>query len=195
MIVIVITGILAAITIVSYNGIQNRAKNSQVISDINSARKKVELYYAENASYPNTGGFSAVAYVDNNCQLTSTNRRTDWIPGIFDLPQSNGLSDAGKSGAGGGCYIYISNGTNYVISAWNSKRGGISTDTMYRRLGFREPYWVGQPGGNLYICNHGGNIGGINNGSYNAQSDYYKYSYTVSNLSSSQCNETPPAGA
>ncbi len=194
LIVIVIIAILAAITVVAYNGIQNRARNVDVVSDINAAQKKLELYFAEYGVYPTTGGYSAVAYVDSNCPMTSTNRRTDWIPGISGLPQNPGLTDAGMSGAGGGCYLYISDGSTYVISAWNAKRGGPDTTTMYRRLGFREPYWVAQPGGNGFICNHAGAIGGLS-GTYSAQTDFYKYSYTVSNLSSIQCNETPPSGA
>jgi type II secretion system protein G len=59
LIVIVIIGILAAITIVAYNGIQNRAKVNRMISDIKQLQKIVELYNSENGSYPiSTGGGS-----------------------------------------------------------------------------------------------------------------------------------------
>lgn len=195
LIVIVVIGVLAAIVIVAFNGVQNRAKNAQVISDINGANKKLQLYFAEFGKYPNTGGYAAPAYVDSNCPITSTNRQTDWIPGISGLPQSKGLSDAGVSNSPGGCYMYVSDESTYVLSAWNAKRGGGDTTSLYRRVGFREPYWIGQPNGNTYICNHAGNIGGISSGVYSASRDMYKYSYTISNLSSSQCSETPPAGA
>lgn len=46
LIVIVVIGILAAISIVSYNGIQDRASNASKTSAITSAIKTVELYKA-----------------------------------------------------------------------------------------------------------------------------------------------------
>ena len=48
LIVIVVIGILAAITIVAYNGIQNRANNTAVESDLASAGKKIELHKVMN---------------------------------------------------------------------------------------------------------------------------------------------------
>lgn len=44
LIVIVVIGILAAITIVSYNGIQSRAKSATVQSDLDNASKQLEVY-------------------------------------------------------------------------------------------------------------------------------------------------------
>jgi prepilin-type N-terminal cleavage/methylation domain-containing protein len=54
LIVIVVIGILAAITIVAYNGIQNRAKaNSGQVLASNIA-KKFEAYNSVNGAYPTT---------------------------------------------------------------------------------------------------------------------------------------------
>ncbi len=55
LIVIVIIGILAAITIVAYNGIQQRARDSARTSDIAGIQKALELYRADNDSYPSAG--------------------------------------------------------------------------------------------------------------------------------------------
>ena len=44
LIVIVVIAILAAITIVAYNGIQTRAQNSTIQSDLSNLVKKLELY-------------------------------------------------------------------------------------------------------------------------------------------------------
>lgn len=52
LIVIVVIGILAAITIVSYNGIQQRAYNTQVISGVSSYQKLIQAYYLLYGSYP-----------------------------------------------------------------------------------------------------------------------------------------------
>lgn len=55
LIVIVVIGILAAITIVAYNGIQGRGRDAKRLSDINAIAKAIELYKADNGSYPPVG--------------------------------------------------------------------------------------------------------------------------------------------
>jgi prepilin-type N-terminal cleavage/methylation domain-containing protein len=52
LIVIVVIAILAAITIVAYNGIQNRAQLAKAQSDANSTAKKIEIFNIDNGSYP-----------------------------------------------------------------------------------------------------------------------------------------------
>lgn len=56
LIVIVVIAILAAISIVAYNGIQNRANDSAVESDIATLQKKMEIFKIESTSgeYPQT---------------------------------------------------------------------------------------------------------------------------------------------
>ena len=52
LIVIVVIAILAAITIVAFNGIQNRAKSSTGQSLANAIMKKAEAYNTINSTYP-----------------------------------------------------------------------------------------------------------------------------------------------
>ena len=52
LIVIVVIGILAAITIVAYNGIQAKARDTQRIADMKTIAKALELYKTNNGSYP-----------------------------------------------------------------------------------------------------------------------------------------------
>ena len=54
LIVIVVIAILAAITIVAYNGIQTRAQQTTAQSDISSAVKKLEYAKVELGHYPET---------------------------------------------------------------------------------------------------------------------------------------------
>lgn len=60
LIVIVVIGILAAITIVAYNGIQQRGRDAQRRSDVASLQKALELFRAEKGGYPICG--SATPY-------------------------------------------------------------------------------------------------------------------------------------
>lgn len=52
LIVIVVIAVLATITIVSYNGITNRAVEASMMSDLNSAATQLEVIRAETGSYP-----------------------------------------------------------------------------------------------------------------------------------------------
>lgn len=54
LIVIVVIAILAVISVVVYNGFTRRAKESLVQSDLEGARKQVEMYRAINGSLPLT---------------------------------------------------------------------------------------------------------------------------------------------
>ena len=188
LVVIVVIGILAAITVVAFNGVQTRAHNTKVQSALTQAHRHLQLYASENGSYPSTGGLNS-ARGDANCTAPGTPTTAQWIPGLSSgttLPQGEGRA-TGVAG-NGGCFLYASDGTNYVLSAWNMVDGGPQKDAMYRRVGFREMTVSGQ----TFYCNHV-NIGGSSSGTYNQVYDYYKHSYTFSNITS--CNETPPSGA
>lgn len=52
LIVIVVIGILAAISIVAYNNVSNKANDATVASEANNFMKKMEIYKAENGTYP-----------------------------------------------------------------------------------------------------------------------------------------------
>jgi type II secretion system protein G len=52
LIVIVVIAILASISIVAYNGIQQRARDSKRTSEISQIKKVLEFYKADTGSYP-----------------------------------------------------------------------------------------------------------------------------------------------
>lgn len=52
LIVIVVVGILAAITVVAFNGVQQRAANAQTTQALNSWVKALSLYKADNGKWP-----------------------------------------------------------------------------------------------------------------------------------------------
>ncbi len=52
LIVIVVIAILAAISVVAYSGIQERARMSYLLSDIAAIKKAMELYKADHGHYP-----------------------------------------------------------------------------------------------------------------------------------------------
>lgn len=52
LIVVVVIAILATITVVAYTGIQNRANDSAVQSDLSNIARKINMFYAVNGRYP-----------------------------------------------------------------------------------------------------------------------------------------------
>lgn len=70
LIVIVVIAILAAITIVAYNGVQNRARTVAAQSAADNVIKKAEIYNAEQGSYPVRFGQLSNADSDKSYQLT-----------------------------------------------------------------------------------------------------------------------------
>ena len=73
LIVIVVIAILAAISIVAYNGIQQRGRDSQRKSDIATIQKALELYHIDNGGYPKcTGGTYQAGQTREGCFTTDT---------------------------------------------------------------------------------------------------------------------------
>lgn len=114
LIVIVVIGILAAITIVAYNGIQTRARDNARISDLKNLQKIVELYKAENGSYPLPANGSL--QWTGNCALFGS--VTNYISGVSSITSSKLPLDPKWKNTDDKCYLYRSDGTDYMLLAW-----------------------------------------------------------------------------
>lgn len=172
LIVIVVIAVLAAVSIVAYNGIQSRSNDAKVLAEFDSARKALNLYYAQNGEYPKTTSLTD-GRTDPNCNVGT--KSADWIPGVSpafvsSLPKSS----TNKNGwTNDGCFQYASDGATYVLSAWRMLRSA-QTSTFYRRDGFREGWTAAQGSPISYHC-----AGNSNPVAY--WDNYYQYSYTVTN--------------
>lgn len=69
LIVIVVIAILAAITITAYNGIQQRARNTQVVNGVGQYYKAFINYKSINNTYPTGSGCLGSNYPSNNCWM------------------------------------------------------------------------------------------------------------------------------
>lgn len=116
LIVIVVIAILAAITIVAYNGIQGRSKVTRAQSDIVSMQKLVEMYRAANSSYP----------LANSWIFQTSSNKNTFIPGLVpDYASSLPLADVNAQ------YIYRTNstGSEFKIMRYRATaNGGIPSD-------------------------------------------------------------------
>lgn len=115
LIVIVIIGILATITVVAFNGVQDRAKFSGMQSDLKSITKALELYKIDNGQYPVTIGQASCT--NNWCgwdQVKGDNFIVGLSPKyIATLPQLPDIY------ANNNAYLYQSDGPNYQLIRFN----------------------------------------------------------------------------
>lgn len=120
LVVIVVIGILAAITIVAYNGIQNRARDTDRMSDINAIRKALEVYKSFNGEYPEENATTwEYSYTDPQNFLSALKPYLGKTP--VDPVNSTSryyyyyLYDAGYAGGGNGIVCPAARGKFYVL--------------------------------------------------------------------------------
>lgn len=113
LIVIVVIGVLAAIVIVAYNGIQNRARIATVTADLNNSYKKLLAYQIDNSAYPadlatvgiGSSGGTTFQYSYNNAAspqtycITGTNGNISYkVTESTSTPASGGCPGHGVGG-------------------------------------------------------------------------------------------------
>ncbi len=69
LVAIIIVALLAAISVVSYNGVQRRARLSAVLSTGNQVGKKLATYESEHQTFPASGNLAA-AGVSSDPEMT-----------------------------------------------------------------------------------------------------------------------------
>lgn len=179
LVVIAIIGLLSSVVLASLNTARAKGRDAKRVSDLNTINTALEFYYDDNGGYPNTGALST-SYWDTGCQRTPQapdQKLENWIPGLVPvylsvLPKDPNPKDMARGYSNpAACYMYSGDGTNFVLSAWATVETGPRDDRLYSRAGFRETSITDQN----YLCDHP-NIGRESSG------DYYKYSYTITNV-------------
>jgi prepilin-type N-terminal cleavage/methylation domain-containing protein len=66
LIVIVVIGILAAIVITTFNGVQQTARNTERETDIKALHGQLEAYFAQNGRYPTLGNMNDATWRSDN---------------------------------------------------------------------------------------------------------------------------------
>lgn len=97
LIVVAIVGILASVVLVGLGPVQKRGRDARRISDLRQAQTGLELYYNKNGSYPASSDWA-----------TLTNTLKSAGIGVSNIPKD---PSAGKT------YMYVSNGSSYVVGA------------------------------------------------------------------------------
>ncbi|MFH1255006.1 MAG: prepilin-type N-terminal cleavage/methylation domain-containing protein [bacterium] len=112
LVVISIIGFLATASMVAFNNARMKARDAKRRSDLKQMQSAVEIYYNSNNSYPSTGGswwgecpaYGSHAYSGAN----------GYIPNLAPTYMAMLPKDPKWVGTGG-CYLYRSNGADYMI--------------------------------------------------------------------------------
>ena len=132
LIVIVVIGILAAIIIVAFNGVQNQARTTQAQSAASNVAKKAEAYNADpnggNGSYPTafsqlSGAASTASYSVQGVSLATALFTSGTAPS-----SPNTVAIATCTGGGGRVYYY-DYGTGAAATAAKAPEYGGATDS------------------------------------------------------------------
>lgn len=119
LIVIVIIAILASITAVAYNGIQNKANDSAVKSDLDKFSRSIELYAVTNGSYPLPANLTALGSKPSKPSYKTTSGVNNLIYCVALDQSSYGLAVVSLSG---NIYEYdsIKNSISAYTPTWTS---------------------------------------------------------------------------
>ncbi len=111
LVVIAIIGLLSSVVLASLNRVRQKARDAQRVSNLTQIRTALELYYTDNNSYPNPGwGWRS------ECATWGNLSPSNVIPGLVptyipSFPADPSMKKADSTS----CYLYLSNGKDYVI--------------------------------------------------------------------------------
>lgn len=124
LIVIVVIGILAALVITTFSGIQQKGRNTERQTDINAIHAQLEAYYAQNGGYPAASDMNTAAWRTTNMKGLDAEALEDpqWASGQANCTTATTLSTAAPSTK---CYSYqalpaacaSNNCTSYTLTA------------------------------------------------------------------------------
>lgn len=142
LIVIVVIGILAAITIVAFNGIQNRGYDTTVKSDLANVQKQLAMHFVDKNEYPRTFAELTAADMQGKMRATKSAYHTTNNAYIYCYGAGSTYAIVVQSKSGNMYYI---NGTD----------GNVKNYTLY----------VSAIGGQSNACPHAtgieGNVTGV----------------------------------
>ena len=136
LIVIVVIGILAALVVTTYNGIQQKARDTERKTDLNALHSHAEAYQAENAKYPSPAQFNDATFRSTSLKGLDSAAMQDpkWSSTNTNCTSAGAVQMQASNSPVSGCYGYTAtpagceNGANgdcagYTITS-NLESGG-----------------------------------------------------------------------
>lgn len=179
LIVIVVISILAAITIIAYNGIQARARASAASSALAQASKKLALYQVDNSAYPadlatvgitNSSDVSYQYSYNNSLTpatfcITATSGTVSYNTTQTSTPQTGGC--AGHGVGGQSAVTNLANNPGAELNAANMNAIAVNAslrDTSWASSGAASYILTPSAASNDSFMNAGGDLGAFRAG-------------------------------
>lgn len=116
LIVIVVIGILAALVITTFTGIQKKARDTERTTDIKALHSQLEAYYANNGYYPDISNVTTTDLkgLDATALIAPQNGTTITAAAATTTKYQYVASPAGCTTAAGNCTSYV---LSYILEA------------------------------------------------------------------------------
>ncbi len=119
-VVIVIIGVLSALFVTTYAGIQRNNRNQTRQSDIQEIYEQLEAYYVENSKYPTLADMNNQTWVKANLKTLNPNALEDPLGKSETLvarPEAGAYAYQVSSAAGTGCNNTSTPCAHYTLTA------------------------------------------------------------------------------
>ena len=137
LIVIVVIGILAAITIVAFNGVQNRAYNTAIQSDLKNFKTKVEVYKIDNNDqYPDATQLPVLKFKASQAAYSAAPTDQSNLYYCYSATDRSIFGLVAKSKSGSGYSITNSTGVQPYTGAYANPCTGLSASLTNNYRGY-----------------------------------------------------------
>ena len=117
LIVIVVIGILAALVVTTFSGIQKKARDSERQTDIGALHSQIEAYHAQNGKYPTNANLDDDAFVTANMKGLDLNALKDPKGASNDLAAAPAANVYSYAELPAGCDNTATDCTSYTLTA------------------------------------------------------------------------------
>ena len=141
LIVIVVIGILAALVITTYAGIQSKARNAKRQTDIQSLQTQIEAFFSQNGYYPSYADLNSSTWRTTNMKSLDPQALIDPSAAQQDpaqntsplvtAPAAKAYAYAPKDSTGASCETTDTNCAKYTLTA--TYEGSVNGATTYAK--------------------------------------------------------------
>lgn len=132
LIVIVVIGILAALVITTFTGIQQKARNTDRENDVRILHQQLEAYYAQNGRYPTLANLNDSTFRSDNMRGMDDDTLRDpkgSDAALVAAPAANSYAYAATGDGGVACDNTSVDCTGYTLTA--TYEGEVNGSTTY----------------------------------------------------------------
>lgn len=136
LIVIAIIAILAGLVLNNFQGAQAKARDTQRVTDVNNMHSKLEEYYNENGSYPDTFTASTFPGIDAESLNDADGTTVAINAAVADAGAADAVAAPGNTG---GEYKYVPYGcasgacTGYILKTFVEKPTGTTPNPYVKK--------------------------------------------------------------